>query len=728
MARRSARLGLKAELKSANEVAEASDVQLEVAATPCDAGPAIKKSRRRDDSSEPPSSPGQDAFEEPPASRKSRVRRPARPRAEPTAISHPDVLELIMSFIALPAALGRLSVTCKAAQASFAAFAEASPHLCLALTGGERLLGLPVPVKRALAILIGRKCELCECAPGCDRCCCCVTSTILPPPPASTAGGKGNVKGLKPEFRVWAHDACVKRELVNAYRLSAADRALLTAAHAPCLVTEGWNPHSHPHEYTMTEYWLGGAPAPNAALPAAAAPAASTASASLLNASETVAGVRALGSVEAARNAGRQRVTAWNAALAAATAAEAHAEAARVIADDSADAKRALRKPRKSAASQAVTAPPLRPALLPSIPLHPRAPHAPVWVAPRVPPPQPRAPIPVPRAPVPHAPVPLAAQRGHGCRGISQSRPCRNPPKMRCAHGCCGGCCPGPCVPHKRSAPPVESKFAAALNGWSAVGASAMVVEADNVPSGVALSGAAAVAEVLPEAQAVPVAVADVLPEDQAVPALSRALMSPFVAAVALSVVAMADSEALDASMEAPLASTDAPAAPAAADNLPAPASLLPAPPALPPFCVSCHVATGLHECFGCAILAPRQDAAPPAVWCDTCITFGRCVPSCHDRHPLCPTHAGATPLGGYPRRGWVAAHDLDSESGEDCECGDTSVRGHGRRGASREISEAEAEMNRSGCAVCDGTGHIKCGKGGYRDSTFLGAIAGVQE
>ena len=193
MARRSARLGLKAELKAATEVAEPCDA----AAAPCDAGPALKQSRRRDDSSEPPSSPGEDAFEAPPAGRKSRVRRTARPRAEPTSIALPDVLELVMSFIALPAALGRLSVSCKAAQASFAAFAEASPHLCLALTGGERLLGLPVPVKRALAILIGRKCELCECTPECNRCCC-ATSTLLPP--REHCGWQGQRQG--PEARV----------------------------------------------------------------------------------------------------------------------------------------------------------------------------------------------------------------------------------------------------------------------------------------------------------------------------------------------------------------------------------------------------------------------------------------------------------------------------------------------------------------------------------------------
>ena len=543
---------------------------------------------------------------------------------------------------------------------------------------------------------------------------------------------------------------------MNAYRLSAADRALLAAARAPCLVTEGWNPHSHPHEYTMTEYWLGGAPAPNLALPAAAAPAASAASASLLSASETVAGVRALGSVEAARNAGRLREAAWTAALAAATVAEALAEAARVIADDSADAKRALRKPRKSAASQAAAAPPPRPAPLPSIPLHARAPHAPVWAAPRVPPPQARVHVPVPRAPVPRAPVPRApvlrapvpcvplphaAQRG--CQGILQSRPCRNAPKMRCAHGCCGLCCPGPCATHKKRNTSQESKFADVVNSWSAMGASTMVMWADIVPSVVALPVAVAevppdaqavpvaVAQVPPDAQAVPLAVTGVLPDAQAVPpASSRASLS----LIALSAVAMA---------EAP----EDPLAPAAADNLPASASmevlsssgtartslspilaapLLPAQPALPPFCVSCHVATGLHECFGCAILTRRHDAAPPAVWCDACITFGRCVPSCHDSHPLCPSHAAATPLGGYPRRGWVAAHDLESESDEDCECGDTCVRGRGRR--SREISEEEAAINRSGCSVCDGTGHIKCGKGGYRDSTFLGTIAGVQE
>lgn len=73
-----------------------------------------------------------------------------------------DILQIVMSFIPQAGGIGRLLQTCKTAQAAFDALLNAQPYFYLALAGGERLCGLPFPVKRALAILVGRKCELCE--------------------------------------------------------------------------------------------------------------------------------------------------------------------------------------------------------------------------------------------------------------------------------------------------------------------------------------------------------------------------------------------------------------------------------------------------------------------------------------------------------------------------------------------------------------------------------------
>ena len=320
MARRSTRLALKAEAKDAvvdlehfvcsqtKGVNETDDTSAVLDTVPLEAGDS-------------------------PYAPKVGKKRVAPMKRQKTQITQPEILENVMRFILQPASLGNFSMSCKAAQAAFISMKQVTPYFAFALAGGERLCGRPIPSQRSFDIVAGKRCEIC---------------------------GKGNVKGLKLEFCVWAHDACIKPMLIPSYSISPSDRELLLASRAPHLITECWNPHKRPHAYTLAEFWSGGATASiQTAVPASeasvqAGPAAPLAlpsfipSSSLMDPSETLLGVRLLGSISAARAAGEERVAARASATSAAAAAEQLASLVRKDIAARLNAKRALRKSLRS--------------------------------------------------------------------------------------------------------------------------------------------------------------------------------------------------------------------------------------------------------------------------------------------------------------------------------------------------------------------------------------------
>jgi hypothetical protein len=118
--------------------------------------------------------------------------------------------------------------------------------------------------------------------------------------------------------------------------------------------------------------------------------------------------------------------------------------------------------------------------------------------------------------------------------------------------------------------------------------------------------------------------------------------------------------------------------------------------------------AAGGVACWGC-----RFERAP-ALHCAQCVVLAPCCGACTAVHHLCERHL-EPPAEGYERSQWLGQHGFDEESEADCcNCAD------------RETGEVDEE-ERDGCAVCDGTGHVKCGKGSG-NSSYLGHLVGVKD
>jgi hypothetical protein len=129
-----------------------------------------------------------------------------------------------------------------------------------------------------------------------------------------------------------------------------------------------------------------------------------------------------------------------------------------------------------------------------------------------------------------------------------------------------------------------------------------------------------------------------------------------------------------------------------------------------PLLCSSCDASINgaPQTCWACTKFDGDEQ-----LFCESCIASAPCCGACETFHSLCEEHM-SPPAEGYERDEWLEAHDM-AESEPDCK---NCVNEDG------EVNEEE----RSGCAVCDGTGHVKCGKGGYRPSTYNFHLDGVKD
>jgi hypothetical protein len=120
------------------------------------------------------------------------------------------IVHLIVQWIYAPRTLLALAGTCTAFRD---AINELPPWHSSCLKGGSLFQGTAVPIRRALRLLIAKRCELC---------------------------GKGSVHGFQPHpWAIMAHKACVDAALINTYYLTSNQAPRMAAAQAPTVHKEG---------------------------------------------------------------------------------------------------------------------------------------------------------------------------------------------------------------------------------------------------------------------------------------------------------------------------------------------------------------------------------------------------------------------------------------------------------------------------------------------------------
>ena len=120
------------------------------------------------------------------------------------------IFHLIVQWIYAPQTLLALAGMCTAFRD---AVHDLPPWHSSCLKGGSLFQGTAVPIRRALRLLIAKRCELC---------------------------GKGSVHGFQPHpWGIMAHKACVDAALINTYYLTTNQRPRMAAAQAPSVHKEG---------------------------------------------------------------------------------------------------------------------------------------------------------------------------------------------------------------------------------------------------------------------------------------------------------------------------------------------------------------------------------------------------------------------------------------------------------------------------------------------------------
>lgn len=118
-----------------------------------------------------------------------------------------DVLLAVVAFIPHPAVLAKVGVTCKA----LLSCVHALPRWhASGLVGGETFQGAPVPIARALHILLRRRCELC-------------------------GRRMAHASFRKGPFLVFAHDHCLIRQLIPLHCMTRNQMPRVQAARVPTI-------------------------------------------------------------------------------------------------------------------------------------------------------------------------------------------------------------------------------------------------------------------------------------------------------------------------------------------------------------------------------------------------------------------------------------------------------------------------------------------------------------
>jgi len=146
----------------------------------------------------------------------------------------------------------------------------------------------------------------------------------------------------------------------------------------------------------------------------------------------------------------------------------------------------------------------------------------------------------------------------------------------------------------------------------------------------------------------------------------------------------------------------------ALAPSAPPPLAPSGAPPP-PTVCGGCHVPLPAPEarfkCWACLKFGTRASRT----YCGACAPRARCVPDCRKPHRLCARHT-LPPARGYERETWLDEHGYEAEDEPTC------------------VNCTGDPRERSGCSVCDSTGHQYYGKGGGHTPIYHGVIEGVGE